>query len=42
MNLQAAQNLLLKDRRDWNKPHLPWLPQTLYRLYRSTPKPGRE
>lgn len=38
MNLQAAQSLLLRDRRDWNKPHLPWLPSALYRLYRTSQK----
>ncbi|MEM7088920.1 MAG: hypothetical protein AAF496_05055 [Pseudomonadota bacterium] len=33
MNLHAAQAFLLKDQRNWRKPHLPWLPATLYRYF---------
>lgn len=36
MNLHTAQILLTRDRRDWVKPHLGWLPQSLYRFYSST------
>lgn len=36
MNLQAAQSILMQDRRDWNKPHLVWLPEALYRAFRTT------
>lgn len=36
MNLYAAQALLTRDRRDWNKPHLSWLPAALYRSYSDT------
>ncbi|SPF28082.1 hypothetical protein POI8812_00380 [Pontivivens insulae] len=34
MNIIAAQALVLRDRRDWNKPHLPWLSGRLYRKFR--------
>jgi hypothetical protein len=30
MNLHAAQAFLLRDQRNWRKPHLSWLPATLY------------
>ncbi|SLN74981.1 hypothetical protein RUM8411_04090 [Ruegeria meonggei] len=33
MNLHAAQAFLLRDQRNWRKPHLSWLPGTLYRYY---------
>lgn len=33
MNLIAAQAFLTRDRRDWTKPHLSWLPSSLYRNY---------
>ncbi len=33
MNLHAAQAFLLRDQRNWRKPHLSWLPATLYRYY---------
>ena len=36
MNLQAARNLLMRDRLDWRKPHLRWINDTYYRLFRST------
>ncbi|AAV96300.1 hypothetical protein SPO3065 [Ruegeria pomeroyi DSS-3] len=35
MNLHTAQSLLIQDRRDWVKPHLSWLPATLYRSFAS-------
>ncbi len=34
MNIAAAQAIVIRDRRDWNKPHLPWLPGSLYRKFR--------
>ena len=34
MNIIAAQALVLRDRRDWNGPHLPWLSGRLYRKFR--------
>ncbi|WP_256367903.1 MULTISPECIES: hypothetical protein [unclassified Ruegeria] len=37
MNLHTAQAFLLRDQRNWRKPHLSWLPATLYR-YKSLPK----
>ncbi len=33
MNLHVAQAFLLKDQRNWRKPHLSWLPANLYRYY---------
>ncbi|WP_268745981.1 hypothetical protein [Ruegeria halocynthiae] len=33
MNLHAAQAFLLRDQRNWRKPHLSWLPVALYRYY---------
>ncbi|SPJ30269.1 hypothetical protein TRM7615_03800 [Falsiruegeria mediterranea M17] len=35
MNLLAASSLLVQDRRDWRRPHLLWLPSSLYRSYLS-------
>jgi len=33
MTLHTAQALLTRDRRDWTKPHLSWLPAALYRSF---------
>lgn len=33
MNLHTAQAFLLKDQRNWRKPHLSWLPASLYRFH---------
>ncbi|MCV2882889.1 hypothetical protein [Actibacterium sp. XHP0104] len=33
MMLQTAQSLLVRDRMDWRKPHLNWLPGRLYRYF---------
>ncbi len=33
MNLHVAQAILLRDQRNWRKPHLSWLPNALYRYY---------
>ncbi len=33
MNLHAAHAFLLRDQRNWRKPHLSWLPNALYRYY---------
>lgn len=30
MTLQAARSILVKERMDWNRPHLNWLPGRLY------------
>ncbi len=35
MTLDTARSLLVRDRMDWNKPHLNWMPGKLYRLFRS-------
>lgn len=35
MILQAARNILVSDRYDWNKPHLRWISKALYRITRS-------
>ncbi len=35
MNLYTASKLLVRDRRDWLRPHLPWLSSKLYRNYLS-------
>ena len=32
MILQAAKQILVKDQLDWNRPHLTWMPDNLYRL----------
>ena len=37
MNLHTAQAFLLRDQRNWRKPHLSWLPAALY-SYRGLPK----
>lgn len=34
MTLAAAKTLLVRDRMDWHKPHLSWLPARVYRLVR--------
>ncbi|WP_267905474.1 hypothetical protein [Halovulum marinum] len=33
MTLNDARFMLLRDHRDQNRPHLPWLPRALYRRY---------
>jgi len=33
MNLHDARYLLMQDRRDQNRPHLRWLPESLYRSF---------
>lgn len=33
MNLHTAHAFLLRDQRNWRKPHLSWLPAALYRYY---------
>ncbi len=33
MNLEAAKSVIMRDRLDWNKPHLQWLPGSLYRFF---------
>jgi len=38
MNLQAAKSVLVRDRMDWNKPHLTWVPEWAYRLFRDANK----
>lgn len=34
MSLQAAKSILVQDRMDWNKPHLTWIPEWNYRIFR--------
>ena len=34
MPLNAARTLLVRDRLDWNRPHLRWFADTLYRTLR--------
>ena len=36
MNLYSAKQMLVRDQLDWNKPHLNWLPEWAYRLFRET------
>lgn len=36
MNLEAAKTVLVRDRMDWNKPHLRWIPDWNYRLFGQT------
>lgn len=38
MNLHVARNMLTSRRQDWLRPHLPWLPEGLYRTYLSKRK----
>ncbi|WP_218961127.1 hypothetical protein [Ruegeria sediminis] len=33
MNLHAAQAILLRDQRNWRRPHLSWLPDGLYSYF---------
>ena len=35
MTLLTARTYLVRDRMDWRKPHLSWVPDRLYRLYRT-------
>lgn len=30
MMLQTARFTLVRDRMDWKRPHLPWVPKSLY------------
>ena len=34
MTLHSARTFVVRDRLDWNKPHLQWMPNRLYRLFR--------
>jgi len=34
MTLLTARSQLTRERMDWNRSHLPWLPPSLYRLAR--------
>ena len=36
MNLYTAHTMLVRDRMDWDKPHLTWLPKRLYRAFSRT------
>ncbi|MBB4020555.1 hypothetical protein GGR17_000346 [Confluentimicrobium naphthalenivorans] len=38
MILQAAKTMLVRDRMDWHKPHLSWVPDWNYRLFRNVKK----
>jgi hypothetical protein len=33
MNLLQAREILCKDQMNWRKPHLNWLPRSLYRYF---------
>ncbi|TCP22871.1 hypothetical protein EV656_105173 [Rhodovulum adriaticum] len=33
MNLHTAQSMMMHDRLDWNKPHLKWISNRLYRYF---------
>ena len=33
MNLLQARQIVCRDQMNWRKPHLPWLPQSLYRYF---------
>lgn len=41
MNTFTARALLVQDRMDWNRPHLNWLPNGLYRLARDVIKKAK-
>ena len=34
MTLMTAKTMLVRDRMDWHKPHLSWLPARVYRALR--------
>ncbi|SLN50340.1 hypothetical protein ROA7023_02174 [Roseisalinus antarcticus] len=34
MTLHNARTLFTRERMDWNRPHLNWMPRKLYRLAR--------
>jgi hypothetical protein len=38
MTLDTARALLVRNRMDWNRPHLPWVPGRFYRMFRSVPR----
>lgn len=33
MNLLSAKSMLVRDRMDWRKPHVPWLSNKFYRFF---------
>ncbi len=33
MTLYTAQRFLMRDRMDWTKPHLRWIPNRFYRFF---------
>lgn len=33
MTLQAAKSMLVRDRMDWRKPHVPWISMKFYRYF---------
>jgi len=35
MTLHTARTLFVRDRMDWNRPHLRWINDRAYRLFRS-------
>ncbi|WP_263405996.1 hypothetical protein [Histidinibacterium aquaticum] len=38
MHLYTARTFFAQDRLDWNRPHLRWVPRSLYRLAREAVK----
>lgn len=35
MNLVAAKTLLMRERLDWRRPHLNWVPEQLYNFFKT-------
>ena len=40
MTLQAAKSMLMRERMDWNRPHLNWIADHFYRTIRSAEPPS--
>ncbi|MEQ9261416.1 MAG: hypothetical protein RIG84_20200 [Roseovarius sp.] len=40
MTLQTARYTLLRDRMDWTRPHLRWIPETLYTMIAKARRAG--
>jgi len=38
MNLLHARSVVFKEQMNWNRPHLRWLPKSLYRYFREARK----
>ncbi len=38
MNIHTAHSLIIRDRMDWRKPHLRWIPERAYRFFSNNSK----